>query len=199
MIKTGNTVVSLYTEMTPNPETMKFVTNKLLYPGKSVDFLDETSAKASPLAMELFSFPFVKSVFIASNFVTLTKTNETLDWQDVIPAIKIFLKEYLEENKPIINEEELANQKKGSSNEVHASDDDVVKRIKELLENYVKPAVEMDGGAIQFRSYEDGIVNLMLQGSCSGCPSSMITLKAGIEGMMKRMIPEVKEVVAESD
>ena len=199
MIKTGNPVISIYTEMTPNPETMKFVANKLLYPGKSVDFQDEESAKASPLAMELFSFPFIKSVFIASNFVTLTKTNETEDWQDVIPSIKQFLKEYLEEGKTIINEEEIASRKTVSSNEVSLDDGDVVKRIKELLENYVKPAVEMDGGAIQFKSYEDGRVNLMLQGSCSGCPSSMITLKAGIEGMMKRMIPEVKEVVAEAD
>ena len=199
MIKTGNPVISIYTEMTPNPETMKFVANKLLYPGKSVDFQDEESAKASPLAMELFSFPFIKSVFIASNFVTLTKTNETEDWQDVIPSIKQFLKEYLEEGKTIINEEEIASRKTTSSNEVSLDDGDVVKRIKELLENYVKPAVEMDGGAIQFKSYEDGKVNLMLQGSCSGCPSSMITLKAGIEGMMKRMIPEVKEVVAEAD
>jgi len=149
--------------------------------------------------MELFSFPFIKSVFIASNFVTLTKTGETDDWQDVIPSIKQFLKEYLEDGKPIVNEEFIAARKTGSSNEVSADDDDVVKRIKELLENYVKPAVEMDGGAIQFRSYENGKVNLMLQGSCSGCPSSMITLKAGIEGMMKRMIPEVKEVVAEAE
>ena len=185
--------------MTPNPETMKFVANKLLYPGKSIDFQDETSAKPSPLAMELFSFPFIKSVFIASNFVTLTKTNETDDWQDVIPSIKQFLKEYLEDGKPIVNEEEISARRTESSNEVSADDDDVVKRIKELLENYVKPAVEMDGGAIQFRSYENGKVNLMLQGSCSGCPSSMITLKAGIEGMMKRMIPEVKEVVAEAE
>jgi Fe-S cluster biogenesis protein NfuA len=199
MIKTGNPVISIYTEMTPNPETMKFVANKLLYPGKSIDFQDETSAKASPLAMELFSFPFIKSVFIASNFVTLTKTNETEDWQDVIPSIKQFLKEYLEEGKTIINEDEIAARKTVSSNEVHLNDGDVVKRIKELLENYVKPAVEMDGGAIQFKSYDDGVVNLMLQGSCSGCPSSMITLKAGIEGMMKRMIPEVKEVVEEAD
>src|SRR5450631_8461 len=199
MIKTGNTVISIYTEMTPNPETMKFVANKLLYPGKSVDFQDEESANASPLAMELFSFPFIKSVFIASNFVTLTKTNETEDWQDVIPSIKQFLKEYLEEGKTIINEEEIASRKTVSSNEVSLDDGDVVKRIKELLENYVKPAVEMDGGAIQFKSYDDGVVNLMLQGSCSGCPSSMITLKAGIEGMMKRMIPEVKEVVAEAE
>jgi Fe-S cluster biogenesis protein NfuA len=184
--------------MTPNPETMKFVANKLLFPGKSADFQDVESAKPSPLATEIFGFPFIRAVFVASNFVTLTKTPET-DWNDVIPTIRQFLKEYLEEGKPVINEEELATVKQESTNEVAADDDDIVVRIKELLENYVKPAVEMDGGAIQFKSYDNGVVNLMLQGSCSGCPSSMITLKAGIEGMMKRMIPEVKEVVAEAE
>ena len=197
MIKTGNPVISIYTEMTPNPETMKFVANKLLYPGKIIDFPDVESAKPSPLAIELFGFPFIKSVFIASNFVTLTKTADT-DWDDVIPSIRQFLKEYLEEGKPVINEEEVV-VTKSEGNTIDADDDDVVKRIKELLENYVKPAVEMDGGAIQFKSYNEGVVNLMLQGSCSGCPSSMITLKAGIESMMKRMIPEVKEVVAEAE
>lgn len=197
MIKTGNPVISIYTEMTPNPETMKFVANKLLYPGKSIDFPDVETAKPSPLAIELFGFPFIKSVFIASNFVTLTKTNDT-DWNDVIPSIRQFLKEYLEEGKAVLNEEEIVITK-NEGNTIGADDDDVVKRIKELLENYVKPAVEMDGGAIQFKSYDEGVVNLMLQGSCSGCPSSMITLKAGIEGMMKRMIPEVKEVVAEAE
>jgi Fe-S cluster biogenesis protein NfuA len=197
MIKTGNPVISIYTEMTPNPETMKFVANKLLYPGKSIDFPDVENAKPSPLAVELFGFPFIKSVFIASNFVTLTKIPET-EWNDVIPSIRLFLKEYLEEGKAVINEEEVV-LVKSEGNTIGADDDDVVKRIKELLENYVKPAVEMDGGAIQFKSYDDGVVNLMLQGSCSGCPSSMITLKAGIEGMMKRMIPEVKEVVAEAE
>ena len=199
MITTGNTIVSIYTEMTPNPETMKFVANKLLYPGKSIDIAEESLAFASPLAKELFSFPFIKSVFIASNFVTLTKNTEQDDWQDVIPAIKTFLKEYLENGGAVVNEEEVAKMKQEASNTVNADDNDIVKRIKELLENYVKPAVEMDGGAIQFKSYNDGIVNLMLQGSCSGCPSSMVTLKAGIEGMMKRMIPEVKEVVAEAE
>ena len=198
MIKTGNPIISIYTEMTPNPETMKFVANKLLYPGKSIDFPDAESAKPSPLATELFGFPFIRAVFIASNFVTLTKTSET-DWNDVIPSIRQFLKDYLEEGKAVVNEEELAAVKQVSSNEVAADDDDVVKRIKELLENYVKPAVEMDGGAIQFKEYHNGIVKLMLQGSCSGCPSSMITLKSGIEAMMKRMIPEVKEVVAEAE
>ncbi|HWK06929.1 MAG TPA: NifU family protein [Puia sp.] len=196
MIKTGNPVISIYTEMTPNPETMKFVANKLLYPGKSIDFPEVEDARPSPMAIELFGFPFIKSVFIASNFVTLTKTSDT-DWNDVIPAIRQFLKEYLEEGKPVINEEEIVVTARTEGNTIDADDDDVVKRIKELLENYVKPAVEMDGGAIQFKSYNEGVVNLMLQGSCSGCPSSMITLKAGIEGMMKRMIPEVKEVVAE--
>ncbi len=198
MIKTGSPVISIYTEMTPNPETMKFVANKLLYPGKSIDFPDMESAKPSPLAAELFGFPFVKAVFIASNFVTLTKTAET-EWQDVIPSIRQFLKDYLEEGKAVINEEEVVLVKKSGGNEVSADDDDVVKRIKELLDNYVRPAVEMDGGAIQFKSYNEGVVNLMMQGSCSGCPSSMITLKAGIEGMMKRMIPEVTEVVAEAE
>ncbi|MEO9209880.1 MAG: NifU N-terminal domain-containing protein, partial [Ginsengibacter sp.] len=139
MIKTGNTVISIYTEMTPNPETMKFVANKLLYPGKSVDFQNEESAFASPLAMQLFAFPFIKAVFIASNFVTLTKTDDTENWEDIIPSIKQFLKEYLEDGLEIINEEKLATRKIESTNFVHADDDDVVKRIKELLENYVKP------------------------------------------------------------
>ncbi len=197
MIKTGNPVISIYTEMTPNPETMKFVANKLLYPGKSIDFPDVESAKPSPLAIELFGFPFIKSIFIASNFVTLTKTSDT-DWPDVIPSIRQFLKDYLEDGKQVVNEEEIT-VAHSDGNAIAADDDDVVKRIKELLESYVKPAVEMDGGAIQFKSYNEGVVNLMLQGSCSGCPSSMITLKAGIEGMMKRMIPEVREVVAEAE
>jgi NFU1 iron-sulfur cluster scaffold homolog, mitochondrial len=196
MLKTGNTVVSIYTEMTPNPETMKFVANKLLYASKSIDFQDESVAGPSPLAKELFAFPFIRSVFIASNFVTLTKTTET-QWDEVIPTIREFLKEYLESDKVVINESEIVAAK--NDNTINADDTDVVVRIKELLENYVKPAVEMDGGAISFRGYNNGVVSLMLQGSCSGCPSSMITLKSGIEGMMKRMIPEVSEVVAEAE
>jgi Fe-S cluster biogenesis protein NfuA len=196
MLKTGNTIVSIYTEMTPNPETMKFVANKLLYPGKSIDFPDETTAAPSPLAKELFAFPFIRSVFIASNFVTLSKTPAT-QWDEVIPSIREFLKQYLEEGKPVVNEELVPD--KVENNTVSADDTEVVVRIKELLENYVKPAVEMDGGAISFRGFENGTVKLMLQGSCSGCPSSMITLKSGIEAMMKRMIPEVNEVVAEAE
>jgi Fe-S cluster biogenesis protein NfuA len=128
--------------------------------------------------------------------VTLSKTPET-NWDDVIPSVRQFLKEYLEEGKAVINEDQIVAPKE--SNIASADDTDVVVRIKELLENYVKPAVEMDGGAISFKGFDNGTVTLMLQGSCSGCPSSMITLKTGIEGMMKRMIPEVKEVVAEAE
>ncbi len=195
MLKTGNPIVSIYTEMTPNPETMKFVANKLLYPSKSIDFQNEQASTPSPLAKELFGFPFIKGVFIASNFVTLTKTVET-DWNEVIPSLREFLKEYLEEGKVVINEDEIV--KPVESNATSGDDSEIITRIKELLENYVKPAVEMDGGAISFKSYHNGSVTLSLQGSCSGCPSSMITLKSGIEGMMKRMIPEVKEVLAEA-
>ena len=195
MLKTGNPIVSIYTEMTPNPETMKFVANKLLYPGKSIEFASEESASPSPLAKELFGFPFIRGVFIASNFITLTKTADT-DWNDIIPSLRELMKEYLEEGKLVINEAEIEAKKVVMSPE---DETDVVKRIKELLENYVRPAVEMDGGAIAYKNFDQGVVTLSLQGSCSGCPSSMITLKSGIEGMMKRMIPEVKEVVAEAD
>jgi Fe-S cluster biogenesis protein NfuA len=196
MLHSAGMIVSIYTEMTPNPETMKFVANKLLYPGKSIDFPEVKDAAPSPLAQELFTFPFVRGVFIASNFITLTKTPETL-WEEVIPSIRQFLKAYLEEGKTVIHEDMVPAPKDEFT--INADDKDVVARIKEMLENYVKPAVEMDGGAISFRGYDDGVVKLMLQGSCSGCPSSMITLKSGIEGMMKRMIPEVREVVAEAE
>lgn len=196
MSNTGNMIISIYTEMTPNPETMKFVANKLLYPGKSIDFPEEKDVAPSALAQALFAFPFVRGVFIASNFVTLTKTADT-EWVEIIPTIRQFLKAYLEEGKEIINEELVPN-KENKEEQFSDADVDVVTRIKEMLENYVKPAVEMDGGAITFIGFDDGIVKLALQGSCSGCPSSMITLKSGIEGMMKRMIPEVKEVIAEN-
>lgn len=198
MIKTGNPIISIYTEMTPNPATMKFVANRLLYPGRSIDFQDEEATAPSPLAKELFGFPFIKGVFIAGNFVTLTKTDEVSDWQDVIPQIKQFLKDYIESGAAIVNEDEVQKNAPQTGDNAEMDEDDVVKRIKEMLDNYVRPAVEMDGGAIQYKNYSEGVVTLMLQGSCSGCPSSAITLKAGIEGMMKRMIPEVKEVIAEA-
>jgi NFU1 iron-sulfur cluster scaffold homolog, mitochondrial len=184
--------VQIYTEMTPNPETMKFVTNKILFNGQSADFPEIEMTKESALASELFGFPFVKGVFIMNNFITITRNGE-MDWYEIIPTLKEFIKNYIEAGKEIISKNYKA--------VTHASQQDehvIVEKIKEVLDNYVKPAVEMDGGAIQFKSYENGKVNLMLQGSCSGCPSSIITLKSGIEGLLKRMVPEVEEVVAES-
>ncbi|MEO5675867.1 MAG: NifU family protein [Chitinophagales bacterium] len=185
--------VDVYTEMTPNPETMKFVADTVLFPNSSADFPEEGSAKQSALATELFGFPFVKGVFIMNNFVTVTKTPEA-DWMEISPTLREFVKNYLEDGKEVIAPD-------FKSHPVHltsGNDEEIVAKIKEMLENYVKPAVEMDGGAIQFKSYHEGKVELMLQGSCSGCPSSMITLKAGIEGLLKRMVPEVQEVVAEA-
>ena len=186
-------IVDVYTEMTPNPETLKFVADISLFPNNAADFPDEASAKDSALATELFGFPFVKGVFIMNNFVTVTKTPEA-DWMEITPTLRDFVKTYLEDGKEIISSDY-----KPAGHASQSSEEEVVNKIKEMLDSYVKPAVEMDGGAIQFKSYHEGKVELLLQGSCSGCPSSTITLKAGIEGMMKRMIPEVKEVVAESE
>lgn len=186
-------IIDLYTEATPNPETLKFVVNKVLYENKSADFQNVTSASNSPLAMDLFGFPFVKGVFIMNNFITITKHPETI-WEDIMPSLKAFIKKYVQDDRPIIidgGDNKTAEPLKG---------EEVITKIKEVLENYVKPAVEMDGGAIQYKNFdeEDGRLSVMLQGSCSGCPSSMITLKSGIENLMKRMVPEVKEVVADA-
>ncbi|MEO6166254.1 MAG: NifU family protein [Chitinophagales bacterium] len=186
-------IVDVYTEMTPNPETMKFVTDVMLFADNSADFADEASAKDSALATELFGFPFVKGVFIMNNFVTVTKTSDS-EWTEIIATLREFVKNYLEAEKEVLVKDFKPSHKSGLQQDETA----VIGKIKEMLENYVKPAVEMDGGAIQFKSFHEGKVTLMLQGSCSGCPSSMITLKAGIEGLLKRMVPEVEEVVAEA-
>ncbi|MFM2224659.1 MAG: hypothetical protein RJA07_861 [Bacteroidota bacterium] len=186
-------IIDIYTEATPNPETLKFVVNKMLYENKSADFQNVSAAANAPLAMDLFGFPFVKGVFIMNNFVTITKHPETI-WEDIMPSLKAFIKKYVQDDRPVIldiAENKSAEPLKG---------EEVITKIKEVLENYVKPAVEMDGGAIQYKNFdeEEGRLSVVLQGSCSGCPSSMITLKSGIENLMKRMVPEVKEVVADA-
>lgn len=185
--------ISIYTEATPNPETLKFVANKLLYPGKSIEISKDLNADVSPLAQELFTFPFVQSVFIASNFVTVTKSQDT-DWESVKQSIKDVIMQYLTDEKPIILEDKIQQHIKPTTPE---EDEQIIKKVEEILENYVKPAVEMDGGAIQLKKYENGKVYVSLQGSCNGCPSSSITLKAGIEKMMRQMVPQVTEVIAE--
>jgi len=190
--------IHIYTESTPNPHSMKFVFNVELLPeGLSFDYSQPadglTKEKSSPLAVALFGFEFVRRVFITSNFITVTKAEATL-WEDELFGIKQYLKKYFEEKKPVFSLPESATD--GTSD---VSDTEIIGKIKNVLEQYVRPAVESDGGAISFHSFDEeiGQVKVLLQGSCSGCPSSQMTLKAGIEALMTRMIPEVKEVVAE--
>lgn len=180
-------LVMIYSEATPNPETMKFVANRMILPGESANFNTREAALKSPLAMKLFEFPFVNAVFIMNNFVTVTKLS-TYEWFDLVPSLKDFFKEYLESGAEIINKEEA------SLNE--DEENEIIKKIKNLLDTHVKPAVEMDGGAISFQSFDEGVVKVVLKGACSGCPSSTITLKAGIENLLKRMVPEVEAVEA---
>lgn len=200
----GTTVknpIMLYTEQTPNPESLKFVTNKMLYRG-TADFREEALAQEwSPLGTELFKLPYVKGVYISNNFVTVTK-EFNYAWEDIMFKLKEQIKGYIEDGKVLISEgfaEEMAKieEETGISQEYSEEDVELVKKIKDLLNTYVKPAVEMDGGNIEFKSFKEGIVTVVLQGSCSGCPSSTVTLKSGIEGMLKRMVPEVTEVVSE--
>lgn len=191
----------LYTEQTPNPETLKYVTNRMLYKG-TAEFADKAlAADWSPLATALYEqFPFVKGVYICNNFVTITK-EFNFDWAEVMLPLKEYIKDYVSDEKEIVKEgfEEAKAQLAAESiqNDYSGEDGEMVKKIKDLIDTYVKPAVESDGGNIEFQSFNKGVVTVVLQGACSGCPSSTVTLKSGIEGMLKRMVPEVKEVVAE--
>lgn len=193
--------VTVYTEMTPNPTTMKFVVNKyLLVSGESVEFKMASDAKGySPLAEELFKFPFVKNVFIAANFVTITKT-DNVPWDFITMELREFVKSWIAESKdvliqmpPVIAESEISNQNRKEF-QPHEIDD----AIRNLLDEYVRPAVENDGGAIDYRGFDNGIVTVVLKGSCSGCPSSTATLKGGIENLLKQHLSEIQEVVAEN-
>ncbi len=186
-------VVTIYTEANPNPNSMKFNLNfMLLANGESKDFPDLGSAETSPLAQELFAYPYITRVFYMSNFITLTK-DDSVEWNEVIGVLKQHIKSYFEDQKPLFNEKQPE-----TIVEIN-NDSEAVKKIKGVLDEYVKPAVEMDGGAIQFDNFdeESGVLKVLLQGSCSGCPSSTITLKQGIQNIMQRMVPQVKEVVAE--
>lgn len=188
--------INVYTESNPNPNSLKFVLNFNLVEAQ-YDFPTKESAKHSPLAADLYNeFDFIEGVFLAANFITLTKNQET-DWFEVQSEVRDFIKKYFTDNKPVV----MANAPTVSENNTTETDavedDETVKRIKVVLEEYVRPAVEQDGGAINFHSFDEGVVKVILQGACSGCPSSTVTLKSGIENLLTRMVPEVKEVVAE--
>lgn len=189
--------VMIYTESTPNPNTLKFVTNKALLLNDTVEFQSMEETENAPLAKALFNFDGVTNVFITNNFVTVTKKEELL-WTEIMIPIKDFIKKYVDESGIILNEN-FVKPTKTATNAVSDDDSDVEIRIKGALDKYVKPAVEMDGGNISFVKFEDGKLTLQLQGSCSGCPSSTVTLKSGIENLLKRFVPEVLEVVAENE
>jgi NFU1 iron-sulfur cluster scaffold homolog, mitochondrial len=192
MIKAQKRPVTIYLEANPNPNSMKFVVNfMLLDDGISFDYPNQADTENSPLAYELFNFEAVERVFIAANFVTVTK-KETVEWLEIQMILRDHIRDYLEQGKPAVQaqftQDPLFNE----------DDSETVKKIKGILDEYIRPAVEQDGGAIVFHSFNDGIVKVLLQGSCSGCPSSTVTLKAGIQNLLTRMLPdEVKEVQAE--
>jgi NFU1 iron-sulfur cluster scaffold homolog, mitochondrial len=154
----------------------------LIPEGLSFDFPDAESAENAPLAKELFTYPFVDRVFYMSNFVTVTKKGD-VEWLEIQQTLKEHIKGFLESGRYIIEVNEPEQVPAGEETET-------VKKIKTILDDYIRPAVEQDGGAITYHSFTDGIVKVRLQGSCSGCPSSMVTLKAGIENLFKRMMPD---------
>lgn len=196
-----NVPVTVYTEMTPNPTTMKFVANKyLLATGDSVEFSNKNETKGfSPLADELFNFPFVKNVFIAANFITVTKT-DNVPWDFITMELREFIKGWITNGGEILiqmptQKQQVVERAEGKSlKDFNPSEFD--DPIRALLDEYVRPAVENDGGAIDFLGFEDGKVTVVLKGSCAGCPSSTATLKGGIENLLKQHLPEVQEVVA---
>ncbi len=206
-METSQAPYTFYAEMTPNPNTMKFVSNRwLVLNGKSYEFLaTQRIGSPSPLAEKLFNFPFVNGVFISANYVTITKS-DAIEWQDIMMELRDFISTFMNtENTVIINQDFLDQETPSepktagdtTTSKMATKDlNDFELKIVEILEEYIKPAVENDGGAIEFDSYVDGVVKVILKGSCSGCPSSTVTLKHGIESLLKSMLPEVKEVVA---
>ena len=181
----------IQTEQTPNPATLKFLPGRTVMESGTANFPERNAAARSPLAERLFQLPEVGGVFLGSDFITVTKTEDS-DWRQVKPAVLAAIMEHFTSGHPVIVGPPEAPGAEAACEE----DDEIVAQIKELLETRVRPAVAMDGGDITFEDFEDGIVYLHMQGACSGCPSSTATLKAGIENMLRHYIPEVSEVGA---
>lgn len=197
--ETKKEAIEVYAEATPNPSVMKFGTNKALT-STDVEYknIDEAS-KSSPLAQSLFNFPFVKEVFISENYISITKY-DMIEWNDVYPEVRTYIRSYLQDNNTIIKElpkEEVL--PTGKENIAPTNLEGTPAKIVDILDEYIRPAVASDGGNIAFKSYDEKskIVSVILQGACSGCPSSTATLKNGIETMLKEMLPnQISEVVA---
>ena len=179
----------IQTEDTPNPETLKFIPGNIILKSGTADFSSKEASSDSPLASRLFEIDGVSRVFLATDFISVTKVPH-LDWNTLKPEILTGIMEHFSTGLPVVNE---LNEKTSDSN---IEDSETIKQIKDLLETRVRPAVAMDGGDITFCSFESGVVTLQMKGACAGCPSSTATLKMGIENMLRHYIPEVTEVRA---
>ncbi len=178
----------IQTEQTPNPATLKFLPGRVVLESGTRDFPTIDTAHASPLAEELFRIQGVAGVFFGSDFITVTK-DDRFDWPVLKPMILAAVMDHFTAGRPMVVSADI------EETAINAeADDEVVTQIKELIETRVRPAVAQDGGDIVFKGFEDGVVLLALKGSCAGCPSSIATLKSGIENMLKHYVPEVREV-----
>lgn len=191
---------TIYAESTPNPTTMKFVANRVLLEEGLAEYLSFEEAKGSPLAMKLFGFPFVTGVFIQSNFITVMKS-DMVSWQDVVMELREFIRDYLSQGGAVVTDFDpnaIRTPEEVASTTVHAeAASELEEKIIAILDAEIAPAVAQDGGNITFKGYENGVVNVVLRGACSGCPSSTVTLKNGIETLLKNRLPgQVDEVVA---
>ncbi|MBI3251862.1 MAG: NifU family protein [Candidatus Omnitrophica bacterium] len=184
-------ILEIAAEMTPNPNTLKFNVNRVLVPAGSLNFPDKASAKGSRLAEALFESESVLGVMAGHNFITVTK-NPSASWQSIVENITRTIRTVLESDGPLFSQGPGPSGAPGAGS---GANGDIERRIREILDNEIRPAVAMDGGDITFYGYENGVVTLHLQGSCSSCPSSILTLKMGVENRLKSLIPEVKEVV----
>lgn len=196
--------VTVYAEMTPNPDVMKFVANKVLNPGAPLDYSSSDDPSGSPLAEAVLNFPFVENVFISSNYVSVTK-NDKIEWEMVVVETRQFISDHIAQGKEIVKQEALQphaikeeqlKDKNGDEVKFNVSTTELDEKIIDALNEFIRPAVEGDGGSIDFVGFKDGVVEVALRGACSGCPSSTVTLKQGIEGLLTRMFPEVKEVTS---
>ena len=179
----------IQTESTPNPATLKFLPGETVMEQGTADFPDLDSANSSPLAERLFALNGVTGVFLGNDFVTVTK-QDSIDWEHIKPSILGAIMDHFQSGAPVIHGEQA-----GSVHAEHLGEDtEIVGQIKELLDSRVRPAVAQDGGDITFHGFERGIVYLQMQGACAGCPSSTMTLKMGIENLLRHYIPEVTEV-----
>ena len=179
----------IQTESTPNPTTLKFLPGETVMEHGTADFPDLDSANSSPLAERLFALNGVTGVFLGNDFVTVTK-QDSIDWEHIKPSILGAIMDHFQSGAPVIHGEQT-----GSVHAEHLGEDtEIVGQIKELLDSRVRPAVAQDGGDITFHGFERGIVYLQMQGACAGCPSSTMTLKMGIENLLRHYIPEVTEV-----